>query len=207
MSEQPLTVAVVQDARSGRVLMVAYMNEEALRLTLVTGEVTFWSRSRQRLWKKGETSGNVLRLVELKPDCDGDALLVRAVPAGPTCHTGAQTCFGTDGREPQPSELDALARTIAERRSAPATRSYTRQLLDGGPRAITAKIAEEAAELCAELLRSERDRARVVSEAADVLFHVLVGLGEAGVTLDEVQAELARRAGRSGLVEKASRKP
>ncbi len=201
-----LVVAVVQDALDGRVLMVAYMDEEARRLTIETGEVTFWSRSRKQLWKKGETSGNVLRLVEMKPDCDGDALLVRARPAGPTCHTGSRTCFGTDGKEPVPSELQHLQDTIEERRQATATTSYTRQLLDGGPQKTTAKITEEAAELCEELVRTPRDRTRVICEAADVLFHVLVGLSEADCTLADVEAELQRRSGRSGLDEKASRK-
>ena len=201
-----LVVAVVQDALDGRVLMVAYMDEEARRLTVETGEVTFWSRSRQKLWKKGETSGNVLKLVEMKADCDGDALLVRARPAGPTCHTGSRTCFGTDGKEPAPSELALLQDTITERKSAAAGKSYTRQLLDGGPQKTTAKITEEAAELCAELVQTPRDKQRVIREAADVLFHVLVGLNEADCTLADVEAELQRRSGRSGLDEKASRK-
>jgi len=200
-----LIPAIVQDATTGHVLMVAYMDEEARRLTVETGEVHFWSRSKGRIWKKGESSGNVLRLVELKADCDADALLVRARPAGPTCHTGSRTCFGTDGKEPAPTELDALFGTILARRADPAARSYTRQLLDAGPRAIGAKIAEEAAELCAELLAPAREPKRVVSEAADLIFHVLVGLAEAGVPWGEVQAELARRSGRSGLDEKAGR--
>ncbi len=200
-----LIPAVIQDARTGRVLMLGYMDETARALTTETGEVHFWSRSKQRIWKKGESSGNVLRVVEVKGDCDRDTWLVRALPAGPTCHTGSQTCFGTDGNEPPPTELAVLEATISSRKASDAGRSYTRQLLDGGPGAISAKITEEAAELCAELLAPVRDRRRVISEAADVLFHVLVGLAEADVGLDEVQAELARRSGRSGLDEKASR--
>lgn len=207
MTERVLTPAIVQDATTGRVLMVAYMDEEARRLTTETREVHFWSRSKGRIWKKGESSGNVLRLVEMKADCDADALLVRARPAGPTCHTGSRTCFGTDGKEPAPDELAALFDTILARKADPQARSYTRQLLDGGARAIGAKIAEESAELCAELLAPVRDPKRVVSEAADVIFHLLVGLAESGVGLDEVQAELARRSGRSGLDEKAARGP
>jgi phosphoribosyl-ATP pyrophosphohydrolase/phosphoribosyl-AMP cyclohydrolase len=202
-----LVVAVVQDALDGRVLMVAYMDDEARRLTLSTGEVHFWSRSRKRIWKKGETSGNVLRLVELKADCDDDALLVRAHPAGPTCHTGARTCFGVDGKEPPPTELAALSDTIEARRSSSVGKSYTRQLLSAGRSLTTAKIAEEAAELNEELVRPFRDRARIVSESADLLFHMMVGLAEAGCTLADVEAELQRRNGRSGLAEKASRKP
>jgi phosphoribosyl-ATP pyrophosphohydrolase/phosphoribosyl-AMP cyclohydrolase len=200
-----LVPAVVQDATSGRVLMLGYMDETAYARTVETGEVHFWSRSKQRIWKKGETSGNVLRVVEVKGDCDTDTWLVRALPAGPTCHTGSVTCFGTDGREPPPTELAALEATVRARMAAPPAKSYTRQLLDAGPRAIAAKIAEESAELCAELLAPARDRSRVVSEAADVLFHLVVGLAEADVTIDEVQAELARRSGRSGLDEKAAR--
>jgi len=201
-----LIPAVVQDARTGRLLMLAYMDEEARRLTVDTGTVHFWSRSRGRIWKKGESSGNVLALVEMKADCDADTVLVRAVPAGPTCHTGSVTCFGTDGIEPVPTELHALEATIRARKSASAGKSYTRQLLDGGPRAITAKIAEESAELCAELCKTDRDRTRIVSEAADVLFHVMVGLGESDVAIDDVLVELHRRTKQSGLDEKAGRK-
>ena len=111
-TERKLTAAVVQHALTGRVLMLGYMDDEALAKTRETGEVYFWSRSRKRLWKKGESSGNVLQLVDIKADCDADAWLVRALPAGPTCHTGSQTCFGTDGKEPAPTELEALYQTI-----------------------------------------------------------------------------------------------
>jgi phosphoribosyl-ATP pyrophosphohydrolase/phosphoribosyl-AMP cyclohydrolase len=201
-----LTTAVVQDALSGRVLMVGWMNDEALKLTRETGFVHFWSRSRQKLWKKGETSGNTLQLVELKEDCDKDTLLVRALPAGPTCHTGSTTCFGTDGNEPSPSELDALESTIRARLLAPAgTRSYVRSLVDEGARRIGEKIVEEAGELAVEVASGAADRGRVVAEAADLFFHALVGLGVAGVSLREVEAELRRRAGTSGLDEKAAR--
>jgi phosphoribosyl-ATP pyrophosphohydrolase/phosphoribosyl-AMP cyclohydrolase len=205
--EKKLTTAVVQDALSGRVLMVGWMDDEALAKTRATGEVHFWSRSRQKLWRKGETSGNVLRLVELKEDCDRDTLLVRALPAGPTCHTGSTSCFGADGSEPPPSELEALESTIRARLSQPAgTHSYVRSLLDVGPQRIGEKIVEEAGELAVEVARESPDRARVIAEAADVIFHALVGLGASGVTLREVEAELRRRAGTSGLDEKAARR-
>jgi len=207
-TENPqLTPAIVQDALTGRVLMLAWMNDEAERLTRETGQVHFWSRSRKKLWKKGETSGNVLTLVELKRDCDGDTLLVRALPAGPTCHTGSTSCFGTDGVEPPPSELEALYATILERLAAPAgTRSYVRSLHEHErPSRIGEKIVEEAGELAVEVTHEPRDRARVVAEAADLLFHALVGLGASGVTLREVEAELRKRAGVSGLDEKAAR--
>ena len=204
-----LTPAIVQDAITGRVLMLAYMDEEALRLTRETGEVHFWSRSRKRLWKKGETSGNVLRLVELKADCDADTWLVRALPAGPTCHTGSETCFGTDGNEPPATELDVLYATILSRIAAPAgTKSYVRTLLEHpSPTRVSEKIVEEAGELSVELAHKTPDKTRIVAEAADLIFHTLVGLGAHGVTLADVERELARRAGTSGLDEKAARKP
>ncbi|MDB4967987.1 MAG: hisI [Myxococcales bacterium] len=198
-----LTAAVVQHALTGRVLMLGYMDDEALAKTKETGEVHFWSRSRKRLWKKGESSGNVLKLVDLKADCDADAWLVRALPAGPTCHTGSQTCFGTDGIEPAPTELEALYQTIVARKNAPAgTRSYVRQLLEQGT--VGQKIGEEANELAAEIPAGSKER--VIAEAADLLFHTLVGLAARDVTLEEVSRELHRRSGVSGIDEKAARK-
>jgi phosphoribosyl-AMP cyclohydrolase / phosphoribosyl-ATP pyrophosphohydrolase len=194
---------VVQHALTGRVLMLGYMDDEALAKTKETGEVHFWSRSRKRLWKKGESSGNVLKLVDLKTDCDADAWLVRALPAGPTCHTGSQTCFGTDGAEPAPTELEALYQTIVARKNAPAgTKSYVRQLLEQGN--VGQKIGEEANELAAEIPAGSKER--VIAEAADLLFHTLVGLAARDVTLEEVARELHRRAGVSGIDEKAARK-
>jgi phosphoribosyl-ATP pyrophosphohydrolase/phosphoribosyl-AMP cyclohydrolase len=204
MTERKLTAAVVQHALTGRVLMLGYMDDEALARTRATGEVHFWSRSRGRLWKKGETSGNVLRLVDLKADCDADAWLVRALPAGPTCHTGSQSCFGTDGLEPPPTELEALYQTIVQRMNAPTgTRSYVKQLLEQ-PGKVGQKIGEEANELAAELPAGAKER--VIAEAADLLFHALVGLAAREVTLEDVARELHRRAGTSGLDEKAARK-
>jgi phosphoribosyl-ATP pyrophosphohydrolase/phosphoribosyl-AMP cyclohydrolase len=199
--------AIVQDALNGRVLMLGWMDDEALSLTRSTGEVHFWSRSRQRLWKKGETSGNVLTLVEIKGDCDADAWLVRAIPRGPTCHTGSTSCFGSDGAEPAASELESLMRTIESRKSqAPGTRSYVRSLLDHGSKKIAEKIREEANELAVEVEDAAAQRQRIINEAADLLFHTLVGLAARDVTLDDVLQELHRRAGTSGLDEKASRK-
>jgi phosphoribosyl-ATP pyrophosphohydrolase/phosphoribosyl-AMP cyclohydrolase len=199
-----LPAAVVQHALTGRVLMLGYMDDEALARTRDTGEVHFWSRSRQRLWKKGETSGNVLKLVDIKADCDADAWLVRALPVGPTCHTGSQSCFGSDGTEPAPTELEALYQTILQRKNAPAgTRSYVKQLLEQ-PDRVGQKIGEEANELVAELPGGTRER--VIAEAADLLFHTLVGLAARDVTLEDVARELHRRAGTSGLDEKAARK-
>ena len=204
MSERPLKAAIVQHAETGRVLMLAWMDDEAEARTRATGEVHFFSRSRNRLWRKGETSGNVLKLVAMQADCDGDALLVRALPAGPTCHTGSLTCFGASGPEPPPTALDALEATIAARAALPpGARSYVRRLLDGGMAKLLGKLAEESAELGAELAAGSRER--VIAEAADALFHLLVALGARGVTLAEIEAELARRAGVSGIDEKESR--
>ncbi|HJZ85273.1 MAG TPA: bifunctional phosphoribosyl-AMP cyclohydrolase/phosphoribosyl-ATP diphosphatase HisIE [Polyangia bacterium] len=200
-----LIPAVVQHHATGQVLMVAYMNDEALRLTRDTGFVHFWSRSRKRLWKKGEQSGNTLRLVELRLDCDNDCLLVRAEPAGAVCHTGHATCFFTDGDGGAPaSMLDAVYRIIQDRkRDPPATESYTRKLLDAGPVKIIGKIVEECGELCAEL--GDGSREAIVHECADLLYHVLVGLGARDVEPAAVLVELARRFGTSGLTEKKRR--
>jgi phosphoribosyl-ATP pyrophosphohydrolase/phosphoribosyl-AMP cyclohydrolase len=205
MSERGLIPAIVQDARTGRVLMMAWMDEEARALTESTGEVHFFSRSRNRLWKKGETSGNTLHMVSISADCDGDTLLVRAIPRGPACHTGAVTCFGANGPEPAPTAIEELEATIAARKALPpGARSYVRKLLDGGWPAMLGKLAEEGAELGAELPSGARER--VVSEAADALFHLLVALGAREITFAEVEAELARRHGVSGIDEKAARK-
>ena len=204
--DHKLIPAIVQDHRSGRVLMLAYMDDEARRLTESTREVHFFSRSRGRIWRKGETSGNVLRLVSLKLDCDGDTLLVRANPRGPTCHTGSQTCFGTDGKEPEPTVLDELQTTIWSRRDLPpgGNSSYVRSLLDGGMAKMLGKLAEEATELGLELRDGSRER--VISESADAIFHLLVALAARDVTLADIEKELDHRAGMSGLEEKAARK-
>jgi phosphoribosyl-ATP pyrophosphohydrolase/phosphoribosyl-AMP cyclohydrolase len=200
--ERGLCVAVVQHAATGEVLMVGYMNADALALTEQTRSVHFWSRSRGELWKKGETSGNTLALESLALDCDADALLVRARPAGPTCHTGTRSCFG----EPGGGLLDALEGVIAARKLlAPGTRSYVRSLLDGGAPVLAGKLTEEAGELGAEL--AEGPRERVVAEAADLVFHTLCALAARDVPVAEVLDELGRRFGVSGHDEKASRKP
>lgn len=212
--DRGLVPCVVQDATLGTVLMVAWMNAEALRLTRETGIVHFWSRSRGAIWKKGESSGNTLELVELRGDCDGDTLLARVRPAGPACHTGATTCFferddgGKDDGVPAAEGAQVLVRLeqilAARRDSATGEKSYTKSLLDAGMTKILAKIAEETGELAAEL--PEGSEERVVSETADVLFHVMVGLTARRIPMERVFAELARRFGTSGHVEKASRK-
>jgi phosphoribosyl-ATP pyrophosphohydrolase/phosphoribosyl-AMP cyclohydrolase len=206
-----LTAAIVQDADDGRVLMLAWMDDEAIRRTRETGEAWFWSRSRGELWHKGATSGNTLAVVELRLDCDGDTVLVRAHPAGPTCHTGATSCFfhrdadGDDALDdgPPPPILHRLEQVIAARRASTAEKSYTKALLEAGMPKILAKIAEEHGELAAELPAG--DDAKVVHETADLLFHVMVGLAARGIPLEAVLAELTRRFGTSGHVEKARR--
>lgn len=216
--ERGLVPCVVQDADAGTVLMVAWMNEEALALTRATGQVHFWSRSRQALWKKGETSGHTLALVELRLDCDGDTLLARARCAGPACHTGATSCFfrpdataggaapAEDDGPPPAHVVDRLAALLEARRDrATAEKSYTRALLDGGMPKILAKLAEEHGELAAELPDGPDDK--VVHEAADVLFHLLVGLTARRIPAARVWAELGRRFGVSGHDEKAARGP
>jgi len=214
--ERGLVPCIVQDAVTDVVLMLAWMNAEALRRTRETGAVHFWSRSRQALWKKGETSGHTLAVVEIRIDCDLDAVLVRARPAGPTCHTGATSCFfhrdaagdegATDAIDDGPALpiLHRLAQVIEARRAATADKSYTRSLLDAGMPKILAKIAEEHGELAAELPAGED--AKVVHETADLLFHVMVGLAARRIPLEAVLAELTRRFGTSGHVEKAQRK-
>ncbi len=210
--DRGLVPCIVQDAERGAVLMLAWMNADALRLTRETGIVHFWSRSRQSLWKKGETSGHTLALVELRIDCDTDAILVRAKPAGPTCHTGTTACFfhRDDGPDddgvPAVTVLEQLDRVLAARRdSASGEKSYTRSLLDKGMPKILEKIAEESGELAAELPSGPDDR--VVSETADLLFHVMVGLTARKIPVEKVLAELARRFGTSGHTEKAARPP
>jgi phosphoribosyl-ATP pyrophosphohydrolase/phosphoribosyl-AMP cyclohydrolase len=179
MSEA-LRAAVVQDAVTGRVLMLGWMDGEALERTRSTGFVHFFSRSRQRLWKKGETSGHVLRVVELAFDCDGDALLVGAIPDGPTCHTGSTSCFAP-----------WLWHVVLERDAARPEGSYVADLLERGTPAVARKVGEEAVELAVAAL-SESDE-RVVSEAADLWFHTLVLLRTRGLDPAAVDDELRRR--------------
>ena len=189
--EQGLVPCVVQDARTGEVLTLAYMNEESLARTRETGEVWFWSRSREELWHKGETSGNVMRLRELRFDCDLDAVLALVDPTGPACHTGERTCFHKGDLEPVPEEaLPALERVIEQRKQNPPQGSYTAQLLADPPR-IGTKIREEAEEV-ARAAREEDD-SRVAEEAADVLYHLTVLLASRGLSLGDAFEELNGR--------------
>ena len=186
-----LRPCIVQDARTGEVLTLAYMDEEAERRTRETGEVWFWSRSRQELWHKGETSGNTMRLRALRYDCDEDALLALVEPAGPACHTGERTCFYRGEMDPEPAEaLATLERTVAQRRSADPGDSYTAALL-AEPARIGAKVREEAEEV-ARAAAGESDE-RVAEEAADVLYHLTVLLAARGLTLADAFGVLNER--------------
>jgi phosphoribosyl-ATP pyrophosphohydrolase/phosphoribosyl-AMP cyclohydrolase len=205
-----LVPAVVQDVADGRVLMVAWMDAEALAATLATGEVHFHSRSRGRLWRKGETSGNVLHLRGLATDCDQDALLVSVEPHGPTCHRGTRSCFDLDGAH-RPSEpggedlgwLEELWATIASRAAARPEGSYTASLLNGGVDVVARKLTEEATEVliaakddaAAESAGTDRTstRAAVAEESADLLYHALVVLAERDISPSAVIAVLRSR--------------
>ena len=181
MTQPDLKAAIVQDAQSGRVLMLAWMDDEALRLTKETGEAHFWSRSRQRLWRKGETSGNTLAVVELKDDCDGDAILLRVDPTGPACHTGSLSCFAP-----------WLWRRVSERAQTRPEGSYVALLLEGGPRKCAQKLGEEGVE--AALAAADESDERLVSELADLWFASYVVLAARGLDPAAVEDELARRA-------------
>jgi phosphoribosyl-ATP pyrophosphohydrolase/phosphoribosyl-AMP cyclohydrolase len=179
--QDALRAAIVQDAGSGRVLMLAWMDEEALRLTRETGLAHFFSRSRDRLWRKGETSGNTLAVVELRDDCDGDAILLRVDPAGPACHTGSVSCFAP-----------WLWRRVAERAKELPEGSYVATLLEGGPAACAQKLGEEGVE--ASLAVASQEDERVIAELADLWFASYVALASRGLDPAAVENELARRA-------------
>lgn len=191
--ERGLVPVVVQEVASGAVLMLAYADRRAVELTLASGQAHFWSRSRQALWRKGETSGNTLAVIEALADCDGDAVLLRVRPAGPTCHRGTRSCF-----EPNAAalELGWLAAVAAGRRGADPERSYTARLLAAGVERVAQKVGEEAVETVVAALaaaaRPER-RGELVGESCDLLYHLLVLLLASGVPPGELAAELVRR--------------
>ena len=176
-----LRAAIVQDAATGRVLMLAWMDAEAERRTRESGEAWFWSRSRGEYWRKGATSGNTLAVEELRDDCDGDALLVRVRPAGPACHTGSLSCFAP-----------GLWRTVSERARERPEGSYTAKLLEDGTAAVARKVGEEAVEVVTAAL-AESDE-RLVAESADLIYHLYVLLASRGLDIAAVDDELARRA-------------
>ena len=188
-----LIPAIVQHAESGQVLMQGYMNLEALQTTLTTGKVTFYSRSKQRLWMKGETSGNTLALQEVVSDCDNDSLLVFAIPAGPTCHTGTNSCYGdTLVSRAQPfTFLARLESVIAQRVADKPDGSYTARLWAQGPTRMAQKVGEEGVEVALAAVTQQDDR--LVSESADLLFHLALLLKSRNLSLERVVTELERR--------------
>jgi phosphoribosyl-ATP pyrophosphohydrolase/phosphoribosyl-AMP cyclohydrolase len=183
-----LIPAIVRDANSGAILMLAYMNEEALQKTVESGETWFWSRTRNELWHKGATSGNTQRVVHIAHDCDDDALVVSVIPSGPACHTGAVSCF--DGVPPR--MLERLMEVLRDRRKTRPPGSYSARLFDGGRDAIARKIGEEAVEVI--LAAKGEGRERIISEIADLVFHLSVLMTDEGIDWSDVETELAKRA-------------
>jgi phosphoribosyl-ATP pyrophosphohydrolase/phosphoribosyl-AMP cyclohydrolase len=189
-----LVPAVVQHAFDGRVLMQGWMNRQALEQTLENGRVTFWSRSRQALWTKGETSGNVLELDAVHSDCDNDCLLVTATPAGPTCHRGSDSCFDDENpTAPGLSFLAELERVIAQRQEELPAGSYTTRLFEAGIKRIAQKVGEEGVETA--LAAVAADEEELLNESADLLYHLLVLLRARGLTLNDITTTLEKRHG------------
>lgn len=185
-----LVPAIVQDAISGKVLMQGFMNEEALAKTQETGKVTFFSRSKNRLWTKGETSGNFMELVSMAVDCDGDAILVKANPQGPVCHTGSDTCWNEENSS-KTGFIDQLRAIIKDRKNNPSDQSYTASLFAKGINKVAQKVGEEAVEIVIEA--KDDNKELFLGEAADLLFHYLVLLEAKGYELDEVMKVLIER--------------
>lgn len=219
-----LIPCITQDSISNEVLMLAYMNEEALNLTLQTGIAHYFSRSKQRIWKKGEQSGNIQEVCEIKLDCDSDSILLRVRQKGVACHTGEFSCFfknidsinkdcANNNLEITKDSLthslntydtlDTLYHTLLERKNADSTTSYTASLFAKGTNAIAKKIIEEAGEFCFAL--KDRDSKEIIYECADVFYHILVGLASENIHPDRIYQELIKRMGVSGIAEKQSR--
>jgi len=211
----PLIPAIVQDATTKEVLMLAYMNQEAFEKSRDTGYAHYYSRSRKRLWKKGETSGHTQEIVQMMLDCDGDTLLLLVHQHGVACHTGRKSCFFTDiqkGETTHDAEVDTTAlygvidtlyHTILERKNSDPKSSYTAKLLQGKENSMLKKIVEEAGEFCFAV--KDDNEEEIIYECADLTYHVLVALGKKGITPDRIKQELARRFGMSGIEEKNSR--
>ena len=189
--EGGLIPAIVQDASTREVLTLAYMNRESLERTIVTGETWFWSRSRNELWHKGETSGNTQKVVDLVPDCDGDAIVVLVSPAGPACHTGARSCFDLKQTENLGDLLAGLFRLIESRERDRPEGSYTTYLFDKGIDKILKKVGEESAETIIAAKNGDADQ--FVGEVSDLIYHLLVLLVARGANLDAIRDELAKR--------------
>jgi phosphoribosyl-ATP pyrophosphohydrolase/phosphoribosyl-AMP cyclohydrolase len=185
-----LIPAIVQDDRSEKVLMLGYMNKEAYEITCKSGKVTFYSRSRKMIWTKGESSGNYLNLVSMQTDCDADTLLIRAVPTGPVCHTGDDTCFG-DSNPDYSHFLEALERIILDRKEHPSEKSYTCSLFKKGIPRIARKVGEEATEVIIEALTGNTELLK--EEISDLLYHVLVLMADKNIRLDDIYLTLKNR--------------
>ncbi len=192
--ERGLMPAVVVDGDSGQVLTLAYMNAESLRLSMEEGRTCFWSRSRGELWRKGETSGAVQRIIDITADCDQDALVVRVRKEGPACHTGAESCFHNPlytGEEPEGFTMEALYAMLKGRKEQPKEGSYTSYLFERGMDKILKKVGEEATEVI--IGAKGADRAETAYEIADLCYHVMVLMVEMGISLEEIRGELAAR--------------
>ncbi|QMV14800.1 bifunctional phosphoribosyl-AMP cyclohydrolase/phosphoribosyl-ATP diphosphatase HisIE [Vibrio spartinae] len=187
-----LIPAIIQDFKSAQVLMMGYMNASALEKTLLTEQVTFFSRTKQRLWTKGETSGNVLQLKNIALDCDNDTLLVKVDPIGPTCHTGATSCWDADQQEEsQMVWLHQLEQLLGERKQADPASSYTASLYARGTKRISQKVGEEGVEVA--LAATSGDKAELVCESADLIYHLLVLLQDQGLSMNDVIDKLKER--------------
>ena len=186
-----LVPAIIQDAKTKNVLMLGFMNEDAYRKTLATKHVTFWSRTRNCLWTKGETSGNFLNLVDLKVDCDNDTLLIKANPDGPTCHTGTDTCWGEENTDSPLAFLTELQDFIDRRHEEMPEGSYTTKLFKDGVNKMAQKLGEEALETVIEATNGTRDK--LIYEASDMLYHLIVLLTSKGLRIEDVAEELHRR--------------
>ncbi|MFG6245612.1 bifunctional phosphoribosyl-AMP cyclohydrolase/phosphoribosyl-ATP diphosphatase HisIE [Vibrio diabolicus] len=187
-----LVPAIIQDFQSSQVLMMGYMNQDALAKTGETGQVTFFSRTKERLWTKGETSGNVLQLVNMQLDCDNDTLLVKVNPIGPTCHTGTTTCWDGDPQEEsQMVWLHQLEQLLAARKSADPDSSYTASLYARGTKRISQKVGEEGVEVA--LAATSGDKAELVCESADLIYHLMVLLQDQGLSMNDVVNKLKER--------------
>ncbi|SMC08352.1 bifunctional phosphoribosyl-AMP cyclohydrolase/phosphoribosyl-ATP diphosphatase HisIE [Nitratiruptor tergarcus] len=215
--KHPLIPAIVQDSQTGEVLMLAYMNKEAFEKTLATGYAHYYSRSRQKLWKKGESSGNVQKVEAIRLDCDSDTLLLQVEQTGPACHTGRKSCFykdlqtGKSISEPlqNPQEMyedvvDTLYHVIQEKKEADPEKSWTAKLFSKGENSILKKVVEEAGEFCFAVKDKNRDE--IIYECADLVYHALVALAYSNISPELVRKELKRRFGMSGIEEKRSRK-
>jgi len=186
-----LVPAIIQDARTRKVLMMGYMNEEAYNKTVETKKVTFWSRTRQCLWTKGETSSNFLNVVDIKNDCDNDTLLIQAIPDGPTCHTGTDTCWGEKNEVNPLLFLSELSDFIETRYKEMPEGSYTTSLFKDGLNRMAQKVGEEALELVIEATNGTNDR--LIYEGSDMLYHLIVLLTSKGLRIEDMAAELAER--------------